>query len=177
MLLFLGNHGNTVKHRCGWMQPARYYTPTLSARAVWRLWEVTTNTITTATSTKPWFWRFLLTLSFPSSMLHVCAFLHSRDTFVLCLLNSSTSLVAGFAIFSVLGFMSYELGIDISEVAESGRTFSDILDNLIFSDRCLCKDKNEITNMFVTVHCYSYFCFPNFPDLFEDIFISCKITF
>uniref|UniRef100_A0A3Q2YJN7 Transporter n=1 Tax=Hippocampus comes TaxID=109280 RepID=A0A3Q2YJN7_HIPCM len=43
-----------------------------------------------------------------------------KDTFVLCLLNSSTSLVAGFAIFSVLGFMSYELGIDISEVAESG---------------------------------------------------------
>nr|XP_061795531.1 sodium- and chloride-dependent GABA transporter 3-like [Nerophis lumbriciformis] len=43
-----------------------------------------------------------------------------KDTFALCLLNSSTSLVAGFAIFSVLGFMSYELGIDISEVAESG---------------------------------------------------------
>lgn len=104
-------------------------------------------------------------------MLHVCAFLHSRDTFVLCLLNSSTSLVAGFAIFSVLGFMSYELGIDISEVAESGRTFSDNLDNLIFSDRCLSKDKNEITNMFVTVHCYSYFCFPNFPDLFENTYL------
>ncbi|XP_077579794.1 sodium- and chloride-dependent GABA transporter 3-like [Stigmatopora nigra] len=43
-----------------------------------------------------------------------------KDTFALCLLNSATSLVAGFAIFSVLGFMSYELGVDISEVAESG---------------------------------------------------------
>ncbi|XP_072230715.1 sodium- and chloride-dependent GABA transporter 2-like [Leuresthes tenuis] len=43
-----------------------------------------------------------------------------RDCFYLCLLNSATSLVAGFAIFSVLGFMTYEQGVDISEVAESG---------------------------------------------------------
>lgn len=44
----------------------------------------------------------------------------SRDCFYLCLLNSATSIVAGFAIFSVLGFMTYEQGVDISEVAESG---------------------------------------------------------
>uniref|UniRef100_UPI003AABA77D sodium- and chloride-dependent GABA transporter 3-like n=1 Tax=Centroberyx gerrardi TaxID=166262 RepID=UPI003AABA77D len=43
-----------------------------------------------------------------------------KDTFALCLLNSLTSFVAGFAVFSVLGFMAYELGVDISEVAESG---------------------------------------------------------
>ncbi|XP_034470661.1 sodium- and chloride-dependent GABA transporter 2-like [Hippoglossus hippoglossus] len=43
-----------------------------------------------------------------------------KDAFALCLLNSATSLVAGFAIFSVLGFMSYELGVDIATVAESG---------------------------------------------------------
>ncbi|XP_041804536.1 sodium- and chloride-dependent GABA transporter 2-like [Chelmon rostratus] len=43
-----------------------------------------------------------------------------RDTFALCTLNSLTSIVAGFAVFSVLGFMSYELGVDISAVAESG---------------------------------------------------------
>uniref|UniRef100_A0A672Z144 Transporter n=1 Tax=Sphaeramia orbicularis TaxID=375764 RepID=A0A672Z144_9TELE len=43
-----------------------------------------------------------------------------KDAFALCLLNSLTSFVAGFAIFSVLGFMSYELGVDISTVAESG---------------------------------------------------------
>ncbi|XP_038564710.1 sodium- and chloride-dependent GABA transporter 2-like [Micropterus salmoides] len=43
-----------------------------------------------------------------------------RDCFYLCLLNSATSLFAGFAIFSVLGFMTYEQGVDISEVAESG---------------------------------------------------------
>ncbi|XP_056130892.1 sodium- and chloride-dependent GABA transporter 2-like [Lampris incognitus] len=43
-----------------------------------------------------------------------------RDCVYLCLLNSLTSFVAGFAIFSVLGFMAYEQGMDISTVAESG---------------------------------------------------------
>ncbi|XP_069046501.1 sodium- and chloride-dependent GABA transporter 2-like [Lepisosteus oculatus] len=43
-----------------------------------------------------------------------------KDSFYLCLLNSATSFVAGFAIFSVLGFMAYEQGVDISQVAESG---------------------------------------------------------
>ncbi|ETE71965.1 Sodium- and chloride-dependent betaine transporter, partial [Ophiophagus hannah] len=43
-----------------------------------------------------------------------------RDTFMLCFLNSATSFVAGFAIFSVLGFMAQEQGVPISKVAESG---------------------------------------------------------
>lgn len=51
----------------------------------------------------------------------ICSFLN-RDTFVLCLLNGGTSFVAGFAIFSVLGFMSYEQGLPISEVAATGKT-------------------------------------------------------
>ncbi|XP_054639901.1 sodium- and chloride-dependent GABA transporter 2-like [Dunckerocampus dactyliophorus] len=43
-----------------------------------------------------------------------------RDSMLLCLINSLTSLVAGFAIFSVLGFMAKEQGMDISMAAESG---------------------------------------------------------
>ncbi|XP_060758977.1 sodium- and chloride-dependent GABA transporter 2-like, partial [Neoarius graeffei] len=43
-----------------------------------------------------------------------------RDCICLCLLNSGTSFVAGFAIFSILGFMSVEQNVPISEVAESG---------------------------------------------------------
>nr|XP_031526401.1 sodium- and chloride-dependent GABA transporter 2 [Vicugna pacos] len=43
-----------------------------------------------------------------------------RDCIALCFLNSGTSFVAGFAIFSILGFMSQEQGVPISEVAESG---------------------------------------------------------
>ncbi|XP_021164417.2 sodium- and chloride-dependent GABA transporter 2 isoform X1 [Fundulus heteroclitus] len=43
-----------------------------------------------------------------------------RDCLWLCFLNSGTSVVAGFAVFSVLGFMAHEQGIPIAEVAESG---------------------------------------------------------
>lgn len=35
-------------------------------------------------------------------------------------LNSGTSFVSGFAIFSVLGFMAQEQGVAIADVAESG---------------------------------------------------------
>uniref|UniRef100_A0AAY4CU31 Solute carrier family 6 member 11 n=1 Tax=Denticeps clupeoides TaxID=299321 RepID=A0AAY4CU31_9TELE len=43
-----------------------------------------------------------------------------RDCIMLCCLNSGTSFVAGFAIFSVLGFMAYEQNVPIEMVAESG---------------------------------------------------------
>jgi len=43
-----------------------------------------------------------------------------RDCILLSCLNSGVSLVAGFAIFAVLGFMSKEQGVPISEVAVSG---------------------------------------------------------
>ncbi|XP_061866207.1 sodium- and chloride-dependent GABA transporter 2 isoform X4 [Colius striatus] len=42
-----------------------------------------------------------------------------RDCVALCFLNSGTSFVAGFAIFSILGFMAEEQGVPIDEVAES----------------------------------------------------------
>lgn len=45
----------------------------------------------------------------------------------LCLLNSGTSFVAGFAIFSALGFMAYEQNTDISKVAESGECDRNLL--------------------------------------------------
>ncbi|KAM7402338.1 hypothetical protein PAMP_017585 [Pampus punctatissimus] len=43
-----------------------------------------------------------------------------EDCIMLCCLNSGTSFVAGFAIFSVLGFMAYEQNVPIEAVAESG---------------------------------------------------------
>uniref|UniRef100_F6XQ30 Transporter n=1 Tax=Ciona intestinalis TaxID=7719 RepID=F6XQ30_CIOIN len=43
-----------------------------------------------------------------------------RDCIILSLVNSGTSFISGFAIFSVLGFMAEEQGVHISEVAESG---------------------------------------------------------
>ncbi|XP_036948166.1 sodium- and chloride-dependent betaine transporter-like [Acanthopagrus latus] len=43
-----------------------------------------------------------------------------RDSLWLCVLNSCTSFVAGFAVFSSLGFMAHEQGIPIDMVVESG---------------------------------------------------------
>ncbi|GAA6073927.1 sodium- and chloride-dependent creatine transporter 1-like [Tachysurus ichikawai] len=43
-----------------------------------------------------------------------------RDTFLLSLINSCTSFFAGFVVFSILGFMAADQGVDISKVAESG---------------------------------------------------------
>uniref|UniRef100_UPI0037E8F668 sodium- and chloride-dependent GABA transporter 2-like n=1 Tax=Semicossyphus pulcher TaxID=241346 RepID=UPI0037E8F668 len=43
-----------------------------------------------------------------------------RDSLWLCLLNSTTSFVAGFAVFSALGFMAHKQGVPIDMVVESG---------------------------------------------------------
>ncbi|XP_042284057.1 sodium- and chloride-dependent GABA transporter 3-like isoform X1 [Thunnus maccoyii] len=43
-----------------------------------------------------------------------------KDCFWLCLLNSGTSFVAGFVVFSVLGFMAQKQGVTVDAVAESG---------------------------------------------------------
>lgn len=49
-----------------------------------------------------------------------------RDAFILALVNSGTSFFAGFVVFSVLGFMAAEQGVDISKVAESGKMCSPV---------------------------------------------------
>ncbi|XP_051266901.1 sodium- and chloride-dependent GABA transporter 3-like [Dicentrarchus labrax] len=43
-----------------------------------------------------------------------------KDCFWLCLLNSGTSFVSGFVVFSVLGFMAHKQGVTVDNVAESG---------------------------------------------------------
>uniref|UniRef100_A0A674NIZ6 Transporter n=1 Tax=Takifugu rubripes TaxID=31033 RepID=A0A674NIZ6_TAKRU len=43
-----------------------------------------------------------------------------RDCFFLCLLNSCTSFLAGFVVFSVLGFMAQQQGVTVDAVADSG---------------------------------------------------------
>uniref|UniRef100_A0A3Q3VNP9 Transporter n=1 Tax=Mola mola TaxID=94237 RepID=A0A3Q3VNP9_MOLML len=43
-----------------------------------------------------------------------------RDCLALCFLNSATSIFAGFAVFSVLGFMAHGLDLSMSEVVASG---------------------------------------------------------
>uniref|UniRef100_A0A3Q2CS34 Sodium- and chloride-dependent GABA transporter 3-like n=1 Tax=Cyprinodon variegatus TaxID=28743 RepID=A0A3Q2CS34_CYPVA len=43
-----------------------------------------------------------------------------KDCFWLCLLNSVTSFIAGFVVFSVLGYMAQKQGVTVDSVAESG---------------------------------------------------------
>ena len=43
-----------------------------------------------------------------------------RDAVCISVLNSCTSLFAGFVIFSVIGFMAHEQQLPVSEVATSG---------------------------------------------------------
>uniref|UniRef100_S4RIW6 Uncharacterized protein n=1 Tax=Petromyzon marinus TaxID=7757 RepID=S4RIW6_PETMA len=45
-----------------------------------------------------------------------------KDVYILAVVNSGTSFFAGFVVFSILGFMAAEQGVDISKVAESVRT-------------------------------------------------------
>ena len=45
-----------------------------------------------------------------------------RDAMMISLLNSCTSIFAGFVIFSVIGFMAHEQNQPVSEVAASGES-------------------------------------------------------
>ena len=50
-------------------------------------------------------------------------FSHFRDAIILCLLGEATSLYAGFAVFSVLGFMAQQANVPIETVVKSGKNF------------------------------------------------------
>ncbi len=56
----------------------------------------------------------------PVSLLTPCSLPLCRDSILFALTNSGTSFFAGFVIFSVLGFMANEQGVDVGSVAESG---------------------------------------------------------
>uniref|UniRef100_A0A3B1J374 Transporter n=1 Tax=Astyanax mexicanus TaxID=7994 RepID=A0A3B1J374_ASTMX len=43
-----------------------------------------------------------------------------KDCIALCALNSGTSIFAGFAVFSILGYMSHELDLPMEEIVNSG---------------------------------------------------------
>ena len=44
----------------------------------------------------------------------------SRDALIIAILNSLTSIFAGFVIFSIIGFMAFETGRDVDKVISKG---------------------------------------------------------
>lgn len=56
-------------------------------------------------------------------VLKICLMVFSaflRDTFVVCSINTFTSFYAAVIIFSILGFMAHEKGVEIADVVKSG---------------------------------------------------------
>ena len=51
----------------------------------------------------------------------------SRDSLIVSLGNCLTSFFAGFVIFSYLGFLSGELGVEVKDVAASGMTMHELI--------------------------------------------------
>ena len=57
-----------------------------------------------------------------------------RDAVLIPLINCGTSFMAGFAIFSVIGFMSLQANLPVDKVITSGKYFQEDLMNYI----CKC---------------------------------------
>ncbi len=46
---------------------------------------------------------------------------YCRDAVIVSVSNVSTSIFAGFVIFSIIGFLAHELGKDVSDVVKQGQ--------------------------------------------------------
>ena len=55
----------------------------------------------------------------------------------MALINCATSIYAGFVIFCVLGFMAYEKGVSVAEVAAGGRPLVTTVDDVTFENNVM----------------------------------------
>ncbi len=69
-----------------------------------------------------------------------------RDGILFAIINSGTSILSGFVIFSVLGYMSHVNNIDIDKVAESGdsSTRTRRCRILLVNLKCKCKSAHPL---------------------------------
>ena len=52
---------------------------------------------------------------------NVIIIIYLQDALIICAVNSCTSMFAGIVIFSFLGFMANEQGVDVKDVAAGGK--------------------------------------------------------
>jgi hypothetical protein len=62
----------------------------------------------------------VLVLVFIESLHQVPLLFLYRDTLIVSLINCGTSVFSGFVIFSMMGFMAHELGLEVKDVVKSG---------------------------------------------------------
>lgn len=64
------------------------------------------------------FWYLLA----PLWLLWLSIIIHHRDVLSICILNSATSILAGFAIFSILGYIAENQGSEVKDVVSEGKS-------------------------------------------------------
>jgi SNF family Na+-dependent transporter len=69
------------------------------------------------------FYRDSLLVSLINSIFTRDITMFYRDSLLVSLINCATSVLAGFAVFSLLGFMATTLNKEVGEVVESGRSY------------------------------------------------------
>ncbi|RXN05143.1 sodium- and chloride-dependent GABA transporter 2-like isoform X1 [Labeo rohita] len=70
-----------------------------------------------------------------------------KDCIALCILNSSTSIFAGFVVFSILGFMAHQLGLPMEDIASSATAFTDLFPRVL-------RKRRELLVLAIAVICF-----------------------
>ena len=72
---------------------------------------------------------------FKNLIRHCLLYADFRDAIMINLVSFFTSLYAGFAVFSIIGYMAHEQGLEIEKVIDSGRSMRFICGSKLNSRR------------------------------------------
>ena len=112
--------------RYGSMLWLKSFSPTVSEWVLWLPWVAITSTTTTSTSTvSKWVYERTIVIVIINAFVTIC-----RQALCVCAVNSGTSFLSGFAVFSIIGYMAKQQDKSIEEAALSG-TISPIIGKII----------------------------------------------